>query len=148
MFSKNENNYTIKDTILDMTITFFSKTRASREPVTLPLKMFTRNNILITKKKKEKKLLSLDWGESVLSIIMIMCEYNACGPTEKLMKVHPQPRQRSHPVKGVLHLLPKISMWPIPASRLWPKKVENGYSSWYKHAINKFLIDNSASCSS
>ena len=42
--------------------------------------------------------------------------------------------------------------WPIPASRLWPKKWKisllNGYSSWYKHAINKFLIDNSASCSS
>ena len=41
---------------------------------------------------------------------------------------------------------------PIPASRLWPKKWKisllNGYSSWCKHAINKFLIDNSASCSS
>ena len=45
-----------------------------------------------------------------------------------------------------------IRRWPIPASRLWPKKRKisllNGYSSWYKHAINKFLIDNSASCSS
>ena len=39
---------------------------------------------------------------------------------------------------------------PIPRSRLWPKKWEisllNGYSSWCKLAINKFLIDNSASC--
>ena len=50
------------------------------------------------------------------------------------------------------NLLLCFSNWPIPASRLWPKKWEisllYGYSSWYKHAINKFLIDNSASCSS
>ena len=30
----------------------------------------------------------------------------------------------------------------------WKISLLNGYSSWYKHAINKFLIDNSASCSS
>ena len=30
----------------------------------------------------------------------------------------------------------------------WKISFLNGYSSWYKHAINKFLIDNSASCSS
>ena len=30
----------------------------------------------------------------------------------------------------------------------WKISLLNGYSSWYKHAINKLLIDNSASCSS
>ena len=30
----------------------------------------------------------------------------------------------------------------------WKIALLNGYSSWYKHAINKFLIGNSASCSS
>ena len=30
----------------------------------------------------------------------------------------------------------------------WKISLLNGYSSWCKHAINKFLINNSASCSS
>ena len=30
----------------------------------------------------------------------------------------------------------------------WKISLLNGFSSWYKHAINNFLIDNSASCSS
>ena len=43
------------------------------------------------------------------------------------------------------------SCGPIPGSCLWSKKWKNfwllnGYRSWCKHAVNKVLIDNIASC--
>ena len=59
--------------------------------------------------------------------------------------------QLLHPYEFYGRGMSVILFWPIPASRLWLKKWKisllNGYSSWCKHAINKFLIDNSASCS-
>ena len=43
-----------------------------------------------------------------------------------------------------------LSLRPISGSRLWPRKWRISclisYSSWCKHATNKFLIDSSASC--
>ena len=57
---------------------------------------------------------------------------------------------RSHFYISAGHLILAIGPFQrhVCDQKKWKISLLNGYSSWYKHAINRFLIDNSASCSS
>ena len=68
----------------------------------------------------------LEWFKNYLSKRKQYVSYNSC---KSQLEDGPFQRHVCDQKKGKISLL-------------------NGYSSWYKHAINKFLIDNSASCSS